>query len=75
MMDKVVKNLYKIVGARIALKRKVLHFSQEQLAEYAGVHRTYVGFVERAERGITLLTLYKITKALDIKLEELFKGF
>ena len=74
-MDKIMKKLFKTVGTRIAKKRQGLHLSQERLAEKSGQHRNYIGSVERAEKYVTLTTLFKITKALDLKLEELFKGF
>jgi len=45
--------------------------SQEKLAEKAGLHRTYIGMIERAEKNITLLNVEKIANALDIKIEEL----
>lgn len=70
-----MKKLFKTVGTRIAKKRQGLHLSQERLAEKSGLHRNYIGSVERAEKYVTLTTLFKITKALDLKLEELFKGF
>ena len=40
--------------------------SQEQLASRAGLHRTYIGAVERAERNITLATLERIAEALGV---------
>lgn len=67
--------LYKIVGKRIANKRKKLCYSQEKLAEIAGLHRNHIGYVERAEKKTTLDTLQKITNALNMTFEELFKGF
>lgn len=46
--------------------------SQEELGYRAGVHRTYVGAVERGEKNITIDTLEKIAKALGIDKNELF---
>ncbi len=50
------------------LKRKL---SQEEFADIAGVHRTYVGMIERAEKNITLENIQKIANALSIKLSTL----
>lgn len=64
------------LGNAIREKRLVNSLSQEQLAEKAKLHRTYIGMVERAERNITILNLLKICQALDISLSELlnFQG-
>ena len=51
------------------LKRKL---SQEEFADVAGVHRTYIGMIERAEKNITLENIEKIAKALNIKIADLF---
>ena len=48
--------------------------SQEKLAELAGVHRTYIGMIERAEKNITLCNIEKIAKGLNITISELFDG-
>jgi len=45
--------------------------SQEDLADLAGLHRTYIGSVERSERNITLINANKIAKALSVKLADL----
>lgn len=45
-------------------------FSQEELAHRAGLHRTYVGAVERGERNITLLNAQRIADALGVPLEQ-----
>jgi transcriptional regulator with XRE-family HTH domain len=60
-------------GERVRKRRIELNLSQEQLAELAGVHRTYIGMVERAEKNITLLNIVKIAKALNADLYSLFK--
>ena len=52
------------------LKRNL---SQEDLAVRVGVHRTYIGMIERAEKNITLKNIEKIASALKIKIYELFK--
>ncbi len=44
------------------------------MAFRCGVHRTYVGAVERAEYNITVLTLRKFTKALGIPLQDAIRG-
>jgi transcriptional regulator with XRE-family HTH domain len=58
-------------GRRVREERIKLGFSQEELAVKAGVHRTYIGMIERAEKNITLVNMEKISKALNIKLSEL----
>ena len=59
-------------GQRVQELRKKRNLSQEQLADMAGVHRTYIGMVERAERSITLCNVFKIAKGLNVTLKELF---
>lgn len=61
------------IGARIRLLRRDRKFSQEELAERAGLHTNYVGQIERGEKNVTLETLGKIAVALDLSLEELFR--
>ncbi|MDH4188249.1 MAG: helix-turn-helix domain-containing protein [Nitrospira sp.] len=46
--------------------------SQEDLAEICGLHRTYIGSVERQERNVTLSTLEVLSAALGISVPELF---
>jgi len=59
-------------GERVREIRKERCLSQEELAHRAGVHRTYIGMIERAEKNITLINIERIAKALDIKIGELF---
>ena len=61
-------------GREIARLRKMRGISQERLAEVAGLHRNYVGMVERGERNPTLKTLLEIAEALDVGLADLFTG-
>jgi len=60
-------------GERVREERKKAGLSQEQLAMKAGLHRTYIGMVERAEKNITLENIEKIAKALGLKISDLFK--
>lgn len=59
-------------GQRVQELRKAKQLSQEQLADIAGVHRTYIGMIERAEKNITLRNIAKIADALRINIKELF---
>lgn len=56
------------LGNTIRKLRKKQHLSQEELAERASIHRTYMGDVERGERNIAVLNLIKIAKALKVRL-------
>ncbi len=58
---------------RVRAERKRMGLSQEDFAEKAGFHRTYIGMIERAEKNITLANIEKVSKALKISLSELFK--
>ncbi|MCR4264224.1 MAG: helix-turn-helix domain-containing protein [Candidatus Roizmanbacteria bacterium] len=62
-----------IFGEKVRAERLSQGISQEELAARAGVHRTYIGMIERAEKNITLENIEKIAKALHISIEELFK--
>ena len=59
-------------GQRVQELRKKRNLSQEQLADMAGVHRTYIGMVERAEKNSTLRNIKKIAKALGVNIKDLF---
>ena len=59
-------------GAVIKAKRDVLGISQEELADRAGLHRTYLGGVEQGRRNLSLLNILKVAKALEVKPKELF---
>ena len=59
-------------GQRVQGLRKERNLSQEQLADLTGVHRTYIGMIERAEKNITLRNIARIAEALEIKISDLF---
>ena len=58
-------------GNKVRKERAKLGLSQEELATKAGVHRTYIGMIERAEKNITLANIKKIASALSIKISDL----
>lgn len=62
-----------IFGENVRLYRRKLDISQEELADRANLHRTYIGMIERAEKNITLLNMEKIANALKVKIEDLLK--
>jgi len=64
--------LLKEIGAAIREKRVAKGWSQEELAFNCGLHRTYVGAVERGERNLSLLSLEKIADALGLSIGALF---
>ena len=67
-------NILKIFGNRVRELRKLKSYSQEELADKANLHRTYIGMIERAEKNITLLNIQKIAKALDVEIKDLFEN-
>ncbi|MEW4430355.1 helix-turn-helix transcriptional regulator [Paenibacillus pabuli] len=67
-----MSELLDLVGARIRDIRKAQGLSQEVLAEKAGFNSSYIGFIERAERNISLKNLEKIAAALNVGVGELF---
>lgn len=54
--------------------RTLTKWSQEELAFNAGVHRTYIGMIERAEKNVTILSLEKIAKALNVPIHCLIEN-
>lgn len=53
-------------GEKIKVARKKANISQEDLADSAGIHRTYMGRIERGESNPPIYTVYKICNALKI---------
>ena len=58
-------------GLRLKAIRLERNVSQEELAETAGLHRTYVGSAERGERNISLINLHKVADALQVSVAKL----
>lgn len=62
-------------GARVRAERERLGISQEELADRAALHRTYLGGVERGERNLGLLNVVRISRALGVPVAVLFSDF
>jgi transcriptional regulator with XRE-family HTH domain len=65
------RRLTHILATNIRAFRRARNLSQEKFAELCGIHRTYVGSVEREERNVTLSTLEVFAKALGVSVVEL----
>jgi transcriptional regulator with XRE-family HTH domain len=64
----------KAFGEKIRKIRLERGLSQEKLAFLSGLHRTYVGAIERGERNVSFKNIEKIAKTLKVNLEELFRN-
>ena len=67
------KTLTKKVGLEIRRLRNEQGLSQEDFAEECGLHRTYVGAVERGEKTVTVETAKRILNALGLSLGQFFQ--
>jgi transcriptional regulator with XRE-family HTH domain len=68
------KSILLILGENIKQYRLEKGWSQEELADKSGLHRTYVGGIERGERNITVKVLHKLAITLDVEIGQLLKG-
>ncbi len=60
-------------GKKLRELRKKVKLSQEELGFRAGLHRTYIGAIERAEQNVSVDNIHKLAKALKIPVDKLFK--
>ena len=67
MAQKILKEF----GRKVKDLRRAKNWTQEELAKRAGLHRTYVGSIERCERNISLINISKIAKAFDVGIQKL----
>ena len=63
------------LGSNIRQYRSERSLSQEKLAELSGLHRTYVGSVERGERNISVLNVQKLAEALGVSMIDLLTNW
>ncbi len=60
-------------GDEVKRLRRAKGWSQEELAKKAGLHRTYIGSIERSERNVSLLNIERIAHALNTQVKDLLK--
>jgi transcriptional regulator with XRE-family HTH domain len=65
-------SLAKAFGEAVRRLRKERGFSQEGFADHCGLHRTYMGAIERGEKVISIDTAEKLAVGLEITLRDLF---
>lgn len=68
------KDPLRIFGDRVRSARSKMGISQESLADRAGLHRTYIGTVERGERNPALRNILRIADALNVDPSDLTQG-
>lgn len=66
-------NLQLVLAENLRRLRSEHGLSQEAFALTSGIHRTYVGGIERGERNVTLDTLARIAKAFDVEAADLLR--
>jgi transcriptional regulator with XRE-family HTH domain len=69
-----VANLQAVLGKRIRDLRSKKGFSREGFADHCGLHRTYIGGIERGEHNLTIGTVMTISKGLDMSMAEMLGG-
>lgn len=60
-------------GVAVRAMRSERGMTQEDLAAKAGLHRTYIGMIERGEKNLTLLNIEKISAALSVPIHSLLE--
>ena len=69
------KKIFKKFGKILRQKRREKNLTQEELADLAGIHRTYVAGIEGGYRNPSLKNIIKLGNALGIKIKKLFEEF
>jgi len=60
-------------GFAVKDRREALGLTQEEFAERAGIHRTYLSDIERGTRNVSLLNIERVASALSLTVSELFQ--
>jgi transcriptional regulator with XRE-family HTH domain len=69
-----VAKLIDVFARNVRLLRQQANLSQDALAERAGLHRTYVGSIERGERNVSLENIERLAKALNVPASRLMEA-
>ena len=69
-----MQQIQRQLGDRIRRVRRKRGWSQEEFADISGLHRTYIGAVERGEKNLTISTIHTLAKTLDTTIAQLFRG-
>jgi transcriptional regulator with XRE-family HTH domain len=69
-----VQALQVVLGNRIRELRRKAGFSQESFADHCGLHRTYMGGIERGEHNLTIQTVLTVSRGLGISVSKLLSG-
>ena len=62
------------LGENVRQLRKAKGLSQEALADMSGLHRTYIGGIERGERNVSIANIIRIAQALNVEVSQIVKG-
>jgi len=60
-------------GFAVKIRREDLGLTQEDLAEKAGIHRTYLSDIERGTRNVCLFNIERVASALSLPISDLFR--
>jgi len=74
MQNRLTKSVLIKLGQRLRTSRQEKSISQEELAAIAGLHRTYIGMIERGEKNVTITSLITVCKALGIDVSDVLKN-
>jgi transcriptional regulator with XRE-family HTH domain len=66
------KSFLQQIGDRLREARQGRELTQDELADKCGLHRTFIGSVERGERNVSIVNLRRIARVLRLPLSELF---
>lgn len=65
------QEILKRIGKKVFENRKRLNMTQDELADYAGIDRTYIGYIENGKQNISISVLCKIANVFNIPLNDL----